>query len=106
MSFEVNPDSLRGAAGVLAALPGAIDRAPHLGAGPNVDKLKGSVVGAALAESDPANRRAKDVLKARFNQFSSLLALSAETFRDTDLDAAKRLAAVADINSGDPHAGN
>ncbi|WP_040689076.1 hypothetical protein [Nocardia vinacea] len=105
MSFEVNPDSLRGAAGVMAALPTEIDQAPHLGAGPNADKLTGSAVGAALGKSDPSSKRAKDVLKARFNQFSSLLALSAETFHDTDLDAAKRLAAIADINSGDPHAG-
>lgn len=106
MPFEVSPDSLRGAAGVLAGLPDEVDRAPHLGAGPNADKLKGSAVGAALAQSDPASKRAKDVPKARFNQFSGLLALSAETFHGTDLDAAKRIAAVADINSGNPHAGN
>ncbi|MEV4127774.1 hypothetical protein [Nocardia sp. NPDC049707] len=34
------------------------------------------------------------MLEARFNQFFSLLALSAETFHETDLDAAMRLAAV------------
>lgn len=39
MPFEVSPDSLRGAAGVLAALPDEIDRAPHRGMAPNADKL-------------------------------------------------------------------
>ncbi|WP_054812544.1 hypothetical protein [Nocardia arizonensis] len=99
MSFEVNPDSLRAAAGTLAALPDRIDGAPFLAAAPMADKLKGSIVGAALRRSDPLSRRAKDVLEARFNQFASVLAISAETFRDSDLDAATRIAAVGDINS-------
>ncbi|MGW4738510.1 hypothetical protein [Nocardia xishanensis] len=99
MSFEVNPDSLRSAAGEIAALPAEVDGAAHLGAGPVADKLKGSAVGTALGKSDPLSRRAKDVLKARYNQFAGLLALSADTFRDSDLDAANRIAAVPDINS-------
>ncbi|MEV6323952.1 hypothetical protein AB0M45_22570 [Nocardia sp. NPDC051787] len=99
MSFEVSPDSLRRAAGVLVALPAEIDRAPQLGAGPVADKLKGSAVGASLGKSDPLSDRTMDVLNARYNQFASLLALSAETFHGTDLDAAKRIAAVPDINS-------
>ncbi|MFD3508797.1 hypothetical protein [Nocardia sp. NPDC058666] len=105
MAFEVNPDSLRSAAGAVAMVPAEVDRAPYLGAAPNVGKLRGSVIGGALNQSDPASKRAKDVVKARFNQFSSVLAISAETFRDTDLDAAARIAAIGDINSGDPHAG-
>lgn len=100
MSFEISPDNLRRAAGVLAALPAEIDGAPHLGAGPVAEKLKGSAVGASLGKSDPSSRRAKDVLKARYNQFASLLVLSADTFHGTDLDAANRIAAVSDINSG------
>ncbi|MET8654276.1 hypothetical protein [Nocardia aurea] len=99
MSFEVNPDSLRSAAGSLAALPDRIDAAPFLGAAPMADKLKGSTVGATLGRSDPLSRRAKDVLKARYNQFASVLAISAESFQDSDVDAATRIVAVGDINS-------
>ncbi|MGV9541708.1 hypothetical protein [Nocardia beijingensis] len=105
MGFEVDPDTLRAAAGSMALLPGEIDRAPHLGADPVAAKLKGSSVGMALSGSDGRSRTAKDVLRARFNQFSALLALSADKFQNTDADAANRLAAVADINSGDPHGG-
>ncbi|MGQ4596745.1 hypothetical protein [Nocardia sp. R6R-6] len=105
MSFEVDPDGLRAAAGDMALLPGEIDRAPHLGAGSVVDKLKGSSVGSALSRTDPLSKEAKDVLWARFDEFSSLLARSADTFHGTDIDAAKRLADIVDINSGDPHAG-
>ncbi|MEU2034948.1 hypothetical protein [Nocardia amamiensis] len=101
----MDPDGLRAAAGALALLPTQIDNAPHLGAGPVADKLKGLSVGAELAKSDPASKLAKDVLKARFNEFSALLALSADTFNGTDLDAAQRIAAVADLNSGDPRGG-
>ncbi|MBF6173831.1 hypothetical protein [Nocardia blacklockiae] len=98
MPFEVSPDSLRGAAGVMAALPNEIDQAPPLGAGPEAEKLNGSTVGAALSRSDPLSRRAKDLLKARYNQFAGLLAFSADTFHNTDVDAAERIAAVGDIN--------
>lgn len=102
MPFEVGPDSLRGAAGQMAALPAEIDGAARLAAGPVAETLTGSAVGTALAKSDPLSQRAKDVLKARYNQFAGLLALSAETFRDTDLEAANRIAAVSDINSAAP----
>ncbi|WP_433599987.1 hypothetical protein ACQPXH_31130 [Nocardia sp. CA-135953] len=105
MAFEVNPDGLRAAAGALALLPNQIDNAPHLGAEPVAEKLKGSAIGDALTETDSLSRQAKDVLKARFNEFSAELAYSADNFHDSDLDAAKRLADIADINSGDPHAG-
>ncbi|BAW05554.1 conserved hypothetical protein [Nocardia seriolae] len=68
--------------------------------------LKGAAVGAALGGSDPASRTAKGVLKARFNEFSGLLKLAADTYRDTDQEAAANLlAVVADLNSGDPHVG-
>lgn len=63
-----------------------------------------SAVGAALGTADPASRTAKDVLKARFNEFSAVLALSADQYKGTDLDAAQRIAALADLNSGDPYA--
>lgn len=57
MSFEVSPDSLRAAAGTLAALPNRIDEAPFPSAAPMADKLKGSTVGAALGKSDPLSLR-------------------------------------------------
>ncbi|MCU1648313.1 MAG: hypothetical protein JWN03_8588 [Nocardia sp.] len=105
MSFEVNPDGLRAAAGAIALLTGQIDGAPHLGAGPVAEKLPGSATGAALSKSDPLSSQAKKVLKARFNEFSAVLVVAADTFHGTDQDAAQRLAALTDFNSGDPHAG-
>lgn len=104
MSFEVNPEGLRLAAGAMALLPKEIDDAPHLGAEPVAKALPGSAVGAALGTADPASRTAKDVLKARFNHFSAILALSADQYHGTDADAARRIAAVANLNSGEPHA--
>lgn len=92
------------AAGALALLPKEIDDAPHLGAEPVAKGLVGSAAGAALGTADPASRTAKDVLKARFNEFSCLLALCADQYHGTDLDAARRLAAITDLNSSDPHA--
>ncbi|WP_067565253.1 hypothetical protein [Nocardia acidivorans] len=105
MPFEVNPDGLRAAAGALALLPGDIDQAPRLGAAPVAAKMPGSAAGAALAQSDNLSRKAKDLLKARFNEFSATLVIAADTYRGTDTEAANRIAALTDINSGDPHAG-
>ncbi|WP_067533686.1 hypothetical protein [Nocardia crassostreae] len=104
MAFQVNPEGLRLAAGAIALLPKEIDDAPKLGAEPVAKALPGSTVGAALAAADPASRTAKDVLKARFNEFSAVLAHSANEYKGTDLDSAQRIAALADLNSGDPHA--
>ncbi|MBO0853531.1 MAG: hypothetical protein J2P18_07170 [Nocardia sp.] len=105
MAFRVDPDGLRAAAGALAQLPTEIDSAPQLAAEPVANVLKGLAVGAELDKSDPASRQAKDVLKARFNEFAAVLELSADSFHGTDLEAAQRLAAIPDLNSGDPHGG-
>lgn len=105
MSLEVSPDSLRQAAAALALLPNDIDKAKKLAAAPVAAGLKGSAVGTALEGSDPRSKTAKDVLMARFNHLSGLLALSANKYQGTDLDAARRLAAVADLNSGNAHEG-
>lgn len=103
MPLEVNPDSLREAAAVLALLPQDIDKAPNLGAEPVSKALKGSLVGTHLGGSDSVTTTAKDVLKARFNEFAALLAQSANTFHGTDQDAAQRLTTMGDLNNGDPH---
>ncbi|MEV6769704.1 hypothetical protein AB0N05_13855 [Nocardia sp. NPDC051030] len=105
MSFEVNPEGLRAAAGAIALLTGDIDGAPHLGAEPVANKLPGSAIGAALGKTDPLSRQAKDVLKARFNEFAAVLVVAADTYHGSDQDAAQRLVALTDINSGDPHSG-
>ncbi|MBJ8348916.1 hypothetical protein [Antrihabitans sp. YC2-6] len=99
MALQVDPDGLRAAAGVLATLPTVIDGAPHLGAAPLGAKLTGSLVGAASSRSDPASKQAKDALKARFDLYAAVLALCAETYRGTDLDAAAQLSAIGDLNS-------
>ncbi|TYQ10646.1 UNVERIFIED_ORG: hypothetical protein L601_002200000630 [Gordonia westfalica J30] len=46
-----------------------------------------------------ASTRAKQVLKVRYDQFASLLSLSADTYGDSDAEAAARIAGVPDINS-------
>ena len=104
MSIEVDEDSLRQAAAALALLPSDIDAVPKLDAERAGNTLKGSAIGAALMSSNPASTRAKNLLNARFNQLSGLLAMSANSFTGTDVDAAHRLAAAVDLNSGDPHA--
>ncbi|MFF0494653.1 hypothetical protein ACFYTQ_37030 [Nocardia sp. NPDC004068] len=105
MTFEVNPDGLRAAGGALALLPTDIDNAPKLDAEPVATSLAGLTVGAELAESNAASTRAKELLKARFNEFSALLVVCADNFHGSDQEAAQRIAAVADLNSGDPHSG-
>ena len=104
MSIEVDEDSLRQAAAALALLPSEIDGVPKLDAERVGNMLKGSAVGGALLGSNPASTRAKNLLNARFNQLSGLLAMSANSFHGTDVDAAERLAAAGELNSGDPHA--
>ncbi|MGV9674833.1 hypothetical protein ACWDSJ_06110 [Nocardia sp. NPDC003482] len=102
MPFEVNPDSLRQAAAALALLPEEIDHAPQVKSQPVADALKGSAVGDVLAGLDAVSSLAKAVLQARFNEFSGALALSADKFHGSDVDAAQRIATVADFNSGNP----
>lgn len=103
VSLVVDPESLRAAAGTMALLPSDIDRAPHLGAGPEAAKLTGSAVGAALGLTDALSKQAKDVLKGRYDEIAGLLTLSANSYHGSDIDAAKRLADIGDLNSGDPH---
>jgi len=105
MAFHVDPDGLRAAAGVLALLPTEIDSTPKLEAEPVTSTLQGLSIGTELRNSDPASKQAKDVVKARFDEFSAVLVVSADSFHSTDIDAAQRIAAVTDLNSGDPHAG-
>ncbi len=106
MTLRVDPEGLRAAAGAVAELAPRINAAAHLGAQPEAGKLASSNVGAAVANSDACSKRAKDTIKARFDEFSSLLALSAETYAGTDMDTADRLASLGDLNSGDTHGGN
>ncbi len=99
MSVEVDPDSPRVASGTLAQLSGEVDSAPFLGAAEVAAQLVGSSVGSALGESNTASTGAKQVVKARYDQFASLLSLSADTYSDSDAEAAARIAGVPDINS-------
>ncbi|MFI9536813.1 hypothetical protein ACIG56_26630 [Nocardia fusca] len=100
MPLEIDPESLRATAGTLALLPLEIDSAPRLDADPVADSLKATSVGASLSQSNAASTRAKEVLKARYNQFSALLMISADTFNGADEDVANRLSAAGDINTG------
>ena len=102
MALDVDTDSLRRAAAALALLQKEIDQAPPLNAQPVADALPGSQVSASLNGLDQVSATAKAVLQARFNEFSGLLAMSADQFDGNEEDSADRLASVADLNSGDP----
>ncbi|MBY8860809.1 hypothetical protein K7711_30345 [Nocardia sp. CA2R105] len=104
MSLDVNPDSLRQAAAAMALLPQEIDKAAMPKTDAVANALKGSAVGGALDGLETATKTAKAVLEARFNEFSGLLALSADQYKDSDLATAKRLSQVTDLYQGnDPN---
>jgi len=104
MAIEVDQDSLRQAAAALALLPSDLDSVPELDAERCGQSPSGSTIGAALMRANPASTRAKKLLKARFNQLSGLMAMSANSFQGSDDEAARRIAEAGDINSGDPYA--
>lgn len=99
-AFEVNKESLGAAAVALSLLPREVNQTAALGSDPVAKNLQGSTVGTPLARAESAATVAKGVLTARFNEFAALLQLSADKFAGTDEDAAQRIAAVADLNSG------
>ena len=100
MTLTVDPDGLRAAAGRVAELSPAIDAAPALAAAPESSRLVGAKVGAALADCDPSSRQAKDVVKSRFDLYSSLLAQSADAYDGSDLEIAQRLSQVENLTGG------
>ncbi|MET8871194.1 type VII secretion target [Nocardia sp. NPDC004604] len=103
MGLKVSPEELRQAAGELTKLGDDIidtNKLPHLGASRGVGALPGSPIAAALANADPASASAKSVLQGRLEEMANLLTTSANTYHDSDTDAAARLAALGDLNSG------
>ncbi|WP_040811285.1 type VII secretion target [Nocardia concava] len=102
MTFEVNPRSLTNAATTLKGLAGDIanaDTVPHLGASRAAGAMAGSAVAKAMEGADPASSQAKTVLKSRFDGIGGLLYATAEQFKGTDMDLAKKLEAIGDLNN-------
>ncbi|MFJ4651573.1 type VII secretion target [Nocardia sp. NPDC088792] len=103
MGFKVTPASLTDAANSIGKLGDTVNdvkSTPHLNASRGVDGMKGSAIAAALGGADPASSMAKQVLGGRFQQFSKALSTAAKTFHDSDVQAADRLWAIGDLNSG------
>ncbi|MEC3915219.1 type VII secretion target [Nocardia sp. CDC160] len=102
MTFEVQPSTLKNAASTLKGLANDIGDAgtvPHLGASRGVSAMPGSAVAKALEAADPASSQAKTVLKSRFDGIGGLLYATAEQFHGTDVDLAKKLDAIGDLNN-------
>ena len=97
--MQVSPENLRAAATTIGVLAAGIPELPPLDAARGVRALPESAIAAALAPADGASSQAKHVLAARHGEIAYLLELSADTYRDTDVDAAARLAAVGDLNA-------
>lgn len=103
MGLKVTATSLTDAANTIGKLVGDVNDTavtPHLGASRGVDGMKGSAIAAALGAADPASRIAKSVLSGRFQQLSQALSTAGKTFHDTDTEAASRLWAIGDLNTG------
>ncbi|MVU76364.1 hypothetical protein GPX89_03790 [Nocardia sp. ET3-3] len=102
MTFEVQPSSLKDAASALKGLAGDLSNAdviPHLGADRGVSAMSGSAVAKAMEGADPASSQAKTVLKSRFDGIGGLLYATAEQFKGTDVDLARKLDGIGDLNN-------
>ncbi|MFI5776456.1 type VII secretion target [Nocardia sp. NPDC051570] len=103
MGVQVSPEQLRQAASELTTLSGDVadtKKLPPLGAGRGMTALPGSPIAAALTNADAASATATSVLRGRLEEMANLLTASANAYHDTDTDAAARLAALGDLNSG------
>ncbi|RDI61340.1 hypothetical protein DFR76_11465 [Nocardia pseudobrasiliensis] len=100
MSFAVDPGSLHAAAGNIELLNDQLSREPLLGAEGAADKMPESAIATALYRTGPLSAQVRNVISQRLQAMSGLFTVSADTFHDTDRDAADRLAALGDINPG------
>ncbi|TCJ96486.1 type VII secretion target [Nocardia alba] len=63
--------------------------------------LSGADVAPQLDRIEPARTRSLQIVGGRYREFGSPLRTSAESYTDTDVAAAARIAAVSDLNSGE-----
>lgn len=75
-----------------------VDQLPHLYADAMAAAFSAFSIGAALSHCDAASIQAKSVLKGRFQEISSLCDYSANSYSQSDTDAAQRIAAIGDLN--------
>lgn len=101
MSTDVDPESLRAAAGVLADLPEVIKSAPPLGNDSVKPSLAGLSITAALDSVATASAQARLTVSARYDEFAAQLAKSADEYENSDVDVANNLAAIPNLNSFD-----
>ncbi|MFI7193376.1 type VII secretion target [Nocardia nova] len=103
--MDVDPESLRQAAGKINKVADDVDNWCRLGGNAAAAHLTGLAAASLLDSADNASRQAKAVLQARMREISLVLSISATEYSDTDTDIAARLSQLGDLNSGDPHAG-
>ncbi|MGW4632242.1 hypothetical protein [Nocardia sp. NPDC004415] len=103
--MDVDPASLRAAAVELTKQSNKVDEWARLGGAGAAGQLNGLASAALFTAADTASAQAKTVIKSRIKQLGNLLNVSAAAYKDTDADAAARLAKFADMNSIDGPAG-
>lgn len=103
--MQVSPQELRDAATVFDGIGGDVGRLPAIDSAPGFlgtlgSFMQGSATGPELDKIEPARAKAMRVVAGRYLELASLLRVCADAFRDTDRDAAARLSALGDLNSG------
>ncbi|MFI5782628.1 hypothetical protein [Nocardia sp. NPDC051570] len=94
---QVSPDDLRTASRAIAVLQEQVDP-DRIGSMWSDQELPGSAVAAALAQVDTAVVKATQVMGYRYVEMGNVLNTCADAYHDSDLDAAKRLSAMGDLN--------
>ncbi|MEE3849972.1 type VII secretion target [Gordonia sp. LSe1-13] len=96
--MRVDPDELRGAAADFTALGGDLNGASSPAVSDSGAGVAWSATAAALGPVDDAVSNAMSVLTGRMETFASELGNAAAVYQDSDVDAAKALKAIGDLN--------
>lgn len=102
--MRVDPGELRGAATKLDALGTDMDAATSTTVSTAGSGISWSQTSKALQPVDDQCTRAVDVLAGRMREMASVCTRSATEYRDTDVDAAKNLTAMGELNTLPPGA--
>lgn len=103
--MRVSPEELRAAATTVDGIADTVAKSPVFDNEPIIYETTGLLragpaTAAALHTVDPAMKKAVTVVTGRFQEIAHLLRTSADTYHDTDLDAAARFVALGDLNAG------
>ncbi|WP_306356746.1 MULTISPECIES: type VII secretion target [unclassified Nocardia] len=106
--MQVSAEELRQAATVFDGLVSDVGRLPviestdgPLGGLTRSALMAGSQTGPVLDRVESVRAGAMTVIGGRYEQFASLLRVSADTYTDTDAEAAAWFLAMTDLNAGE-----